>query len=1145
MWLIVLILLALVSPAHAQIIGPSSGTPGPQGPPGPAGPASFPLTGNVQGAGYSINNFAAPLTEANSNLNPKFHGASGSAQTASCTGSTGSSNQVTCSGGTADFAVGESIKIIHAGNSPSVSPPTGLSVTPTCTGTSCVTNGQFSITSIAGNGTTATVTFAGGPYPSHIIPGSSFIISGNSQSGFNGTFNVLASFDSSNNQTVVNPVTMTFASATNATGTGGTFTQTHTYNYCVMAADALGNAALSACSSTATVTSIGELYPQIQGGTGTALENALSWTVSSGGTGYIVCRGEDTSTMTPWYTLGGGASSLADWGINQVGYKFTPASFGYPATCSSGSGQRNDVYGLITGIAGNVITFSANGVQPTNHAGTPYPSTIQVNGTFTVEHDDTPAFRIVENLVRNASNGSPLKIEIPAGNYNLNLSQLDNSEAFTGYLDLSGFNNVDIAGDSAGGTILNVRGTVSNFSNSATAVFTALGDSGAGRYSYNDCSDKTCYNVTDPVLLGQSQLTMAASDAANLTVGHWVWIGVPSGGAAFGELNQILTLTTQGSVSTLTLRWPFSHYYSATRYYGTPPYSSGCQFDQCLGQPYITDVNSLLSSQHIAIHDLSVTGAARVTDPNQSYDWHIYNVKLDPVLTFGQSGLNREMEYGPGIKLLQDSATDQELGPVAAASDNTINTHDSSFISIDGAAAQSCEEGAVHINAVNNIFSVSGPLPSDQNILWGGGSCFDAHVIGNTFRIANTNLNAILGGLSNLIEIEASDNYFFADNIASGKLMVTPDNPVLIQLTDNHANSTLTKFGANANYQYDTTPGTEEGWQTAVGGLSLLGGASVASLPDPIAPSIGLCHGTTGTGTSYGPYYAQFFTNTGNHSALIGPFSTTNGPTTLSNTSCLIIQSGPQQGYTSYSIYKGDTTHILPDPVTGLTVLPVVGSVSAGYVFSGSILHDIGQATVSVSAPNTANDTGGLFAPLILESGLQLGYSGTASLSPNPSFTLSSDYVGAPFQSRIWTPTTMKTCLEVNSNPNINVGTFNTWDTCLDANLNQLNWWYTPKGQVAPDIEEMAMNSSGVMVLEGPNPGLILQNAGAVTWGHSTFANLGANLATNGEEIFCTNCNNVVTDGATAGAACSATSPANPGTGALALRISSGVYQCN
>lgn len=1045
-----LLILAAAGLAHAQGYVPI--------PDWASGPGCPPFgTDKTQCSGYKVRadmnarfsgqTMTSPSGEINSNLNPKFHGASGSSQTMSCVYASGSS--MTC-GSNPDFTVGESIKIDLAGNAPTSGVTNAPTVTPTCAGSGCSTVGSNS------------------------------------------------------------------------------------YGYCIMSISDGGNSPLSACSPTTTVSSIGALsVPYVDSGAnlrGTDLKNQIAWSAASGAIAYVICRQTNGGPMVPWGITVNSGLSFADWGQNTLGNKLTPANYGLPATCSNSQEQNNNVFAKITGISGSSVSFAANTVQPVNLAGTAYPSTPSGAGTYTVEHDDTPAFRAVTTLIRAASNSAPLVMQIPAGNYNINLSRLDNSIFFTGYLDLSGFKNVEIKGDSQGGTNLIIGGNVVNYAPHSAGVFTAVSDDDEGRHGFGNCGTVTCYGLVDPVLADQPSVTLSTpAQASNFTVGDFVFVMVNQNTEApQGELNKVVGINAATGV--LTLAYPTSKIYSAFPYYGTPPFNAGCFLDYCFNTPEIQDVQPYISMQNVSIHDLHIIGAARVNEINQSYHVHEYNITADNVFTLGQSGLNRDIEYGPGINLIQDSAEDEEFGSVAAASDNTIWTHDDKFTSIEGSASQSCDEASAHIVISDNQFNVSGPLGNTNgSVVGGGGPCFDLHADDNTFNVTNTNLREIIGSNVGIFEGEAHGNSAYIDSTFSVPAFIrTADNPMLLRQRDNQTFGVTVPRGSGNDYIVQSyNAGTLEGLSTLAGGLNVLGGINGDTpLADPGTPTGALCHGSTGNSVGDGPFYIECHTAAGLASNVVGPFTFANGPTALSTSQCVNIATNIPWGYKTCDLLKGDTAHSL------YLNVPVSGNTNSSQVTNVALsLRDYGQSTTAGYTPSTANGTDASLLDYFPLSSVTFGARGNGSATAAPRVLLHSDYVGAPFGSLWYVPSAMKTCLESNNVQSENVGTFNTYDFCFNENNDRFEWWYTPNGDTVFGTGSQmvaTLNRSGVF------------GGTAFIPGTTTFAALAGALGQNGESLFCSDCKNVTTDAVVAGAAC-----VGSGHGAIVTRVSSGVFQCN
>jgi hypothetical protein len=304
---------------------------------------------------------------------------------------TASSNQITCSGGVSDFQVGHGVSIPNAGVAPTMLVP----------GTA------FQVSSISVTSNVATVTVANSV---SFAPSSNVVISGSSDSAFNGTFAVASMQNASVftfNVTHVNCAPCTIGSSTtviaqtpSAVTPQGILNGTTTWNYKVVAAGFHGelSAASSAFTTTAGAATLGVVSATIAANgcaenngivtfTTTAAHNfqtGVPVNIPRGTTGTTAVEGSWTIASTPSSTTftvdiatlpngtycpsGGTAQVVAK---NLVQWTMQPyAVMGYYIYRSQGAGAYSFV-GVSQGMDSAFIDWGL----PAPHAPTYLPST--------------------------------------------------------------------------------------------------------------------------------------------------------------------------------------------------------------------------------------------------------------------------------------------------------------------------------------------------------------------------------------------------------------------------------------------------------------------------------------------------------------------------------------------------------------------------------------------------------------------------------------------------------------------------------------------------------------------------------------------------------------------------------------------------
>lgn len=297
-------------------------------------------------------------------------------------------------------------------------------------------------------------------------------------------------------------------------------------------------------------------------------------------------------------------------------------------------------------------------------------------------------------------------------------------------------------------------------------------------------------------------------------------------------------------------------------------------------------------------------------------------------------------------------------------------------------------------------------------------------------------------------------------------------------------------------------------------------------------------------------------------------FTNTAGPTGLNMSVGAIATGnyifGPGSG-TGISINDPGAPSSIPVVATGNVLQNWGTNVSFGNIANvlyPQVFNNGASGLNYMLNPADANDA--LVAPGIPR--VNIGNLGTGGVASNPTLNIHSDAGGGNntnFQitytsAGVWSVTANSNqtenslgtwTMQMNTNPGGAVTFINTASGGGANNRLLIGSGGTITSQGAFSVQGVADANAREQLVAGAGictgPGTTacvnrINESGILTTGPFLFANRAANLSANGMEGFCTDCKNVVTDAVVSGAAC-----VNGGTGAKAIRISAGVFQCN
>jgi len=378
--------------------------------------------------------------------------------------------------------------------------------------------------------------------------------------------------------------------------------------------------------------------------------------------------------------------------------------------------------------------FSSYGLSGT------LPSTPQVSGTVTVQHDDTPAFWAAQTF----ANANPnTEIDVPAGTYNVHAGTSTGGGISVFRLQ-SGMKNLKWS--FKGGSyvrLYNDRASVnSNFFLSTGAI---LDQSASVNAAAGDA-------LLDPVPAGTQVVTLQTpSQASRYPKGTYVYIITNTTHAYpysfYAEVNRVdVPDPTTGN---LQLAYPTAKQYSATL---TGIYA---QCPSCAGAPYILPMSGGIAFQNVVVEGLTFRGAGMFANIENFDGFTLRNSDIT-TQSFLEGGFARH-GYILDNHVVEDSYAN--AGPTglimgAGAGTDMIatgNTYTASHYIVT--TEQTCTEGAANIVLSNNTMRWVG---WGQNAN-GFSSNITAPISGvapcNNFKVTGNNLSAFGTNMVQLVSI--------------------------------------------------------------------------------------------------------------------------------------------------------------------------------------------------------------------------------------------------------------------------------------------------------------------------------------------------------------------------------------------------------
>ena len=717
-------------------------------------------------------------------LNLRDFGASGSIRTMKCT-VVARSPLLTCSGG--DFKVGQTIRVLAAGVSPTISTPS----TPTATcrasnGGSC--SGSKNTGSIQTGSSMLTLRTS-----ATLDVGQAITVNGAGAAGANLLTTAAA-------RNVQSTTVLLAAKASTAVKDAYVTIGRLTYGYKVAAIQNFPNGPITAVSAARTVTQAAQVpsttwLPNISTTVTTAAKtnaNYYVWYKSVAGGPY------NFYVITP-----SNETTFSDTGDLAQGFSCT--QLGVPCVAPY-STTPNDVFARITAIHGSAYTIAADPMPPKYWGSesrglraSTFPSTpaITANGV-TVQHDDTPAFQAIYYHLKGLAKPGYATVLIPSGDYNVYPADpAGQGRVFS----VTGLNYVTIEG-AGHASRLHDLGDRSNGQGSSFIL------------SQNAFAPGPGYALVDPANYGSQTVTLVnPANSSNFSVGEYVLVFINARvypGNDYLELNRIIWIrVTTGAIG---LAYPLNKPYSARL---PLPYS---ECPTCVGSPRIAPLPNGPAATHIVVKDFWFEGPGYFLNAN-TMDWVTTENLWAHDNEFDSNGNARHRIVRNNTVIDEGNTTEGSSLAEGAAGSGDILV-DSNTYEVRGAAGiQACQEETANVQWVNNRIVQVGTGPG--NALLGGADCYGWLIANNDISISRSNSAYVFGGAAPMVA-----------RITGNTIHVDNSNSIGRTYNGDPTNTTL------SNNQWIIESGTPVGPQ--VSGSSTLTPYSSLSVPMPGNGSIEL-----------------------------------------------------------------------------------------------------------------------------------------------------------------------------------------------------------------------------------------------------------------------------------------------------------------
>lgn len=251
-------------------------------------------------------------------------------------------------------------------------------------------------------------------------------------------------------QAGISPTAVAPVGLTTTCGSDGTGSCTGSTTYCYEIATIQGapNGTMSAPTAPSCITQGDQIPQRATNSTQPDVYTTVSWTAATNAALYAVYKSVNGGAYNFYTLVAYSAVTMNDYGVFAPKI-MTCVDVGIPCTAPAGT-TPNDVYATIFSISGGTVTLTGRTYIPVYVGGATglsgaYPSQPAINGTVTVQHDDTPAFQTMHDFILGLPETGLKKVHIPTGQYNLHSEA--KSAGWQHAITLAGFCNVLIEGD--------------------------------------------------------------------------------------------------------------------------------------------------------------------------------------------------------------------------------------------------------------------------------------------------------------------------------------------------------------------------------------------------------------------------------------------------------------------------------------------------------------------------------------------------------------------------------------------------------------------------------------------------------------------------------------------------------------------------
>ena len=565
------------------------------------------------------------------------------------------------------------------------------------------------------------------------------------------------------------------SATTCSSGNGGSCTGSTVYSYEIVAVQGAPNGIMSAPSTAGTVTQAA----QTKVDSGSWVTTTVTWSATSGASIYIVYKSVNGGPYN-YYAMTFQANTFVDNGY-WLSTEFSCTDDAIPCTAPAGA-NPNDIFAQISAIVGSTYTLAAGTYQPSYRTGTGLsgvmPFIPATSGTFTVQHDDSPAFTAAYAFFFGLSSPGQHELHIPAGTYNTH------NECYPGcnvgnpvLFSIAGLKNFSMVGDGNSSYVSLSNDRASKYSGfiGGQCAGGAVGFCSHYYAAENVGPGAVVKVLTEPIPAGSKTVALATpSDISGFPVGTWVTIfpnnqTFPCGRGI--DLNQVLNADPITGI--LTLAYPVARYYATSL--PAPWSGSGCSYP-----PVIAPIVGGLTASNISFKNFHLRGDTQFSNVNTVDNLMVSGLWLQVNIT-ENSGQERHITYQDNTIEENGNAGFTLYGILTAAygdTDKTAIRNTYTTGSYSALAAQNCVESSANIAYLDNSMTFSGigrgaSTQTNNAAIAAIGPCFNFKFMRNKVQVINSDMKYLFRLDAGQVVTVVKDNDISVDSVsASGSASI-------------------------------------------------------------------------------------------------------------------------------------------------------------------------------------------------------------------------------------------------------------------------------------------------------------------------------------------------------------------------------------